>query len=297
MTSHSSLEKASAESVFSAKNHYIEYQPGTLNVILSVPHGGVLRPKTIPNRESGDVADMLLSGDQCPKGSQSIIKTKSDLYTVELALLFADALQRHTSRRPHVIINHLHRQKLDCNCDQPEATFGVPEAVVAWNAYHNFIDTAKQAIDGPGLFIDIHGHGHAERWVELGYTISRKDLNSRQFTAANTSVRELFRRLSTKKQLTDIQQLIYGPLSLGGLMETVAGFSIVTVPSPQQSSPGNCQYFKGGYNVMRHGSRFGGVVDAIQIESPLELRLPEARADYADKLGRAVAVFMRHFYD
>jgi hypothetical protein len=296
MTTHKSVEKSSTESVFS-KNHYIEYQPGTLNVILSVPHGGSMRPRSIPNREDGDVDDLLLPVDQCSRGSKVRIKTKCDLYTVELALMLAEALQRHTGRRPHVIINHLHRQKLDCNCDQPEATLGVPEAIVAWNTYHNFIETAKQSIGGSGLFIDIHGHNHPEGWVELGYTISREELNSQQFSSANTSVRELFRRLNAKKQLTDIRQLIYGPLSLGGLIEAVAGFSIVTVPSPQQSSPGKCLYFAGGYNVKRHGSRFGGLIDAIQIESPLELRLPEAGANYAEMLGQALASFVRHFYD
>ena len=32
---------------------YVEYRPGTLNVILSAPHGGSLRPDSIPDRSIG----------------------------------------------------------------------------------------------------------------------------------------------------------------------------------------------------------------------------------------------------
>ena len=72
---------------------------------------------------------------------------------------------------PYVVINNLHRSKLDANRDKPEATFGEEVPEVAWNEYHNFIDRAKAEISEPGLFIDVHGHGHANNWAELGYLI------------------------------------------------------------------------------------------------------------------------------
>jgi hypothetical protein len=285
------------DGIYFTKNRYVEYQPGTLNVILSVPHGGRLRPKTIPNRDFGSIVDGRLVFDhRLVKDPQAAVKTKGDLFTIELALALADALQMQTGRRPHIIINHLHRQKLDCNCEEMEATFGVPEAVDAWNAYHDFIKIAKLDIAGHGLFIDIHGHCHTERWIELGYTISSEQLNSMLYTAADTSLRGLFHHIHAKCQTADIQQLICGPLSLGGLIAAVAGFSTAVVPSPQHPRPGKGQYFKGGYNVMHHGSRFGGSIDSVQIESPLELRQPEVRATYADSLGKAVAMFLQQYY-
>lgn len=271
------------DGAYFTKNRFIEYIPGTLNVIISVPHGGYLSPKTIPNR-------------RCPRDTRVTVKTKCDLYTIELALLLAKILTRETGRHPHVVINHLSRKKLDCNCDQPEATFGVPEAMEAWNDYHSFIDSAKQAIGGPGLFLDLHGHSHPESWVELGYTISKELLNSSQYTAADTSVHDLFRRLNATGQVEDIKQLICGPLSLGGLIEAVADMSIAVVPSPQNPSPDKGGYFRGGYNVLRHGSRFGGVIDAIQIESPVELRMPQGRSNYAEILGKSIATFLRLYY-
>ena len=36
----------------------------------------------------------------------------------------SDALYEEFGERPHVIINNLHRSKLDANRDKPEATFG-----------------------------------------------------------------------------------------------------------------------------------------------------------------------------
>ena len=35
---------------------FIEYQPGTLPLILAAPHGGNLRPADVPNRSFGRVA-------------------------------------------------------------------------------------------------------------------------------------------------------------------------------------------------------------------------------------------------
>jgi hypothetical protein len=297
MHHHSLRDTSTADGICFTKNHYIEYRPGTLNVILSVPHGGRLRPKTIPNRDFGSIInDKLVFDHRLAKDPLAAVKTKDDLFTIELTLALADALHEYTGRYPYVVINHLHRQKLDCNADEPEATFGVPEAVDAWNAYHEFINLAKLTMGNHGLFIDIHGHSHAERWIELGYTISREQLNTMLYTAADTSLHELFRRIHAKCQTVEIQQLICGPLSLGGLIEAISGFSTAVVPSPQHPKPGNGQYFKGGYNVMRHGSRFEGFVDAVQIESPLELRMPELRASYADCLGKAIAMFLQQYY-
>ena len=54
------------------------------------------------------------------------------------------------------------------NRDKPEATFAEEVPEVAWNEFHSFIDRAKAEISGPGLFIDVHGHGHANNWAELG---------------------------------------------------------------------------------------------------------------------------------
>ena len=41
------------QEVIQSDHGYIEYRPGDLNVILSVPHGGCMRPACIPDRDAG----------------------------------------------------------------------------------------------------------------------------------------------------------------------------------------------------------------------------------------------------
>lgn len=62
---------------------------------------------------------------------------------------------------PHVIINELHRSKLDANRDIEEAAFGDHKAELAWNEFHSYVDRAKLSatFDGRSAFyVDIHGH-------------------------------------------------------------------------------------------------------------------------------------------
>ena len=165
------------------KQTYIEYRPGTLNMILSVPHGGQQKPKTIPNRDCGSrVNGDIYYDHRYPKAADIPVKTKSDLRTVDLATALSDALRVLIGRRPHIVINHLHRIKLDCNCDVEEATFGVPEAVDAWHEFHNAIETAMIAYSERScLLLDLHGHSHAEEWIELGYGVREELLDNGRF--------------------------------------------------------------------------------------------------------------------
>jgi hypothetical protein len=58
--------------------------------------------------------------------------------------------------------------------------------------------------------------------------------------------------------------ILRGPTSLGALFEA-SGFP--SVPSASTASPGTAEYFNGGYNTVRYGSRNGGPVSGVQIES------------------------------
>jgi len=282
--------------VFS-RNQYIEYRPGTLNVILSVPHGGQLKPTHLPDRDCGSLVDGRLVFDhKYPKDRSFTVRTKGDKFTKEFALALTEVLERKTGHRPHVIINHLHRLKFDSNCDRSEATFEVPEVVDAWLAYHTYIELAKKNIGQPGLYIDIHGHSHTENWIELGYVISGKKLNTRDYKANETSIHKLHEKLISRGRHVSIQQLVSGPCSFGGLLSAIDGYSDMVVPSPKHPGPGTGQYFSGGYNVVRHGSRNGGEFDGIQIESPLNKRMPAERDKYAEAVGSAVVEFLQLYY-
>jgi len=282
--------------VFS-KNHYIEYRPGTLNVVLSVPHGGQLKPKHLPNRDFGSLVDgHLVFNHKYPKDQNATVRTKGDKFTKELAMALSNVLEQKTGRRPHVIINHLHRLKFDSNCNQSEATFEVPEVVDAWQAYHNFIELAKKDIGKAGLYFDIHGHSHSENWIELGYLVPGIKLNTGDYSASDTSIRRLHEKLLSKGRCISIQQLVSGPHSFGGLLSALDGYSDIVVPSPRHPGPGTGQFFSGGYNVWRHGSRNEGEIDGIQIESPIGRRMPAEREKYAETVGCAIVEFLQLYY-
>lgn len=87
---------------------FVEYRPGELPLVLTSPHGGNLTPDSIPDRKVG--------------------VTSKDMFTQELTLAISDALQAATGRRPHVIMSHLHRGKLDPNREIKEAAAGQPAA-------------------------------------------------------------------------------------------------------------------------------------------------------------------------
>ena len=44
------------------------------------------------------------------------------------------------------------------------------------------------------------------------------------------------------------------------------------VPSDRQPSPSGDKYFNGGHITDMYGSRHGGILDAVQIETPSEVR-------------------------
>ena len=71
--------------------------------------------------------------------------TARDRNTQELARAVALAIRELCGGVPHVVINRLHRVKLDANREVVEAAQGNPFAERAWKEHHAFIDAAKHA--------------------------------------------------------------------------------------------------------------------------------------------------------
>ena len=127
-----------------------------LNLVIAAPHGGSLKPDYIDTR------------------SGSGIVTSKDSYTLEMSELTANSLIRDCAGTPYVVINNLHRSKLDANRDLDEATAGIvrglDDAADAWRAFHTFITAAQELVkvkygtsEGStgligvnGLFFDMH---------------------------------------------------------------------------------------------------------------------------------------------
>ncbi len=96
---------------------YVEVLPGSLPIVISVPHGGYERPAHLPDREP--------SSTMC---------VEEDVFTQELARDIHAAFARDTvdMRTPTIVIFHLHRIKADANRDLPDAAPGpCPPACVS----------------------------------------------------------------------------------------------------------------------------------------------------------------------
>ncbi len=227
---------------------YIEYVAGDLPIVLAAPHGGYERPDEIPDRTWG--------------------KVDRDRQTQELARAIGTGIHGRSGGHAHVVINRLHRAKLDANRELVEAAQGNAYAEWAWTEFHGFIETAKQAVverDGRGLYLDLHGHGHELQRLELGYLLSASELElsdaelEQPYYVNKSSIRTLAQEADS-----GFAALLRGPLSLGGLLQA-AGYP--SVPSPAYPDPAGQPYFSGGYNTARHGSRTGGSISGVQLEA------------------------------
>lgn len=221
-------------------NETVEYFRGTLPLIIAAPHGGMLRPESIPDRKDG-------------------VQLR-DLGSDSLAVEIGEAMATRYGAWPHVVICHLHRSKVDCNREVEEATEGNVQAVETWNAFHEVIATARKAA-GRGLFIDLHGHGHPIDRIEIGYLLSRGQLQmsgaSFEGLAPLTSLASL-----VGKDGRTLEQLVRGPESLGALLEA-KGYAVV--PSATEPEPGENPFFSGGYNTEIY-SKGGPEFFSLQIE-------------------------------
>lgn len=191
-----------------------------------------------------------------------------------------------------MVYNRLKRSKLDTNREINQATFNVPDAKKAYHNYTNFINKALSAIPGRGLLLDIHGHGHKIQRTELGYLIYGSRLNSGYFDLNDSSIRSLGDVICGNDNAC-FKNLIRGNRSLGHFMNQ-EGLS--AVPSPQEPGPLTGAYFSGGFTVKEYGSKDEGVIDAIQMEFPRELRKKAAWENSRQKVATAILEFFRLNY-
>tara|TARA_B110000046_G_scaffold63181_2_gene70626 strand:+ start:1325 stop:2497 length:1173 start_codon:yes stop_codon:yes gene_type:complete len=238
---------------------YVEYRAGNLPIILSSPHGGHLQPTSIPDRNCSGCVYL------------------KDSWTKEITEGVYNKIMSRTRCYPHVIINLLHRKKFDANRDSIDAADGNPTVEIAWQAYHDFIDSAKNQIIedyGRGLFLDMHGHAHAIQRIELGYLLSKNELQLPDTTLNTNTIIEkssIRRLVGLNIQNFSHSELLRGQYSFGTIIDN-KGFPCVpssSNPFPQGSEP----YFSGGYNTQRHSSRDNnGKIDGIQIEINQSIR-------------------------
>ena len=132
------------------KTEYAEYWVGNSPLIILSQHGGSEKPSSIPRRRGRGVV------------------TKNDARTQCIAkCLHRKTYFEHNNKflYPHLIMNHLHRTKLDANRPIDIAALENEIAKKTWNDIHiNFMEQAKkQAIEqfGFALVVDIGSFSHS----------------------------------------------------------------------------------------------------------------------------------------
>ncbi|CAB4061193.1 DYNC2LI [Lepeophtheirus salmonis] len=221
-------------------------------------------------------------------GNRCMVTLYPDVGTIWIANGIAKELTSR-GKRPHMIINYLHRVKLDVNRHINEAAQGDPLATEIYQDYHSKIEEVKSKVQ-KGLLLDIHGQSHKHNLTEFGYLRVTNQLNLGDYNATNSSIRSLSERTGISGE-----KLMIGPESLGALLEN-RGFS--AIPSPINPSPGNRKYYAGGHITRTHGSREEGSIDCIQIEMPLVARhnTSSIRESFTAALADSIDLFHERFY-
>ncbi len=217
---------------FIPRTTYLRYGMGDTNVVISAPHGGGIKPYTIPPRRGG-------------------VQLR-DTYSRTLT----ETIMEIMGEKPYYIISDIHRSRVDLNRDLKEAAEGNPKAKTIWHTWNNMLsfytEDAKER-NGKVLYVDIHSHDNNDTF-QLGYNISA-DAYLDVYYGRRT------REVSTMDSIPgDIYSKLFGPYSFKRSLELMGLRTFIP--------DGNEMYFNGGRNVETFN---GNGTAAIQIEAPYTL--------------------------
>ncbi len=259
---------------------FIDYREGNIPLMIISVHGGDIEPEWIQTRTCDGAV------------------TVRDSYTRDVALEIESQLKIN-GYSPYIILNDLNRKKLDLNRSLNNSNCGDITTKPYWDLFHKQINDFRSQIQlkfGSGLVIDIHGHGHENQRIELGYLLSASELrmdNNSINSINDSSVKSLLNNSPDDLKLTDI---LSGEFSLGHLL-SLKGYP--AVPSMDDIAPKEGElYFSGGYNTASYGSRDSGKVDAIQIElNMMGVRNNEEnRKLFSKEFADVLTSYLRTFY-
>ena len=135
-------------------NGWTEVVIGDYPLVLSVPHGGSIKPAEIPDRSCA--------------GSTTVL----DTYTIEMARAIQEEFKRKLNKTPFIVISNLSRIKLDQNRDLKDALCADKTLEPTWHFYHNYLDSMLQYSSqkyGKTIFIDLHAHGREDQRLHKNF--------------------------------------------------------------------------------------------------------------------------------
>jgi N-formylglutamate amidohydrolase len=250
-----SADRWKAGQLLRSPNNWVEVMVGDIPIVISVPHGGFIKPENIPDRN-------------CKVNDEGSLVTV-DSKTIETARSIESAFLKKYNKRPFIIISNIARAKVDQNRPVNLGACNNSLAEMAWYDFHNSIDTSLAlAVEkfGYAIFIDLHGHAHKNQRLELGYGLNGQQIkdafengNKTEKYGLNTSLQNY---LKNDKQT--FKDLLWGENSFGTL---IYNNGIPAVPSMQDPYPQNDEkFFSGGYNTRRYTSNEYSGVFGWQIE-------------------------------
>ncbi len=174
----------------------------------------------------------------CPQSGGCVIL--KDSYTREISELLADRVMENYCKVPYVVINELHRSKMDANREKPEATFNDTVAMRAWDAFHDFILYAQERIQSQfgtvmnekgiegirGLLFDVHGYAgfdwnatNGGSFTQWGYRLSKNTLDQDIYCPVDDRSSGTIGTLTHARDMASVGEslecLVRGPKSLG----------------------------------------------------------------------------------
>ena len=237
----------------------VSVQRGSVPIIISAPHGGLVRVKGSKEREGG-------------------VKVR-DVNTAEIALLTAQRITGELGSKPYFVIAQFSRKDADANRSEAEGVEN-DAARAQWRAYHGalreFVDECRR-VHGRAIVIDIHGQSRRPEAIVRG-------------TRNGQTVKALVAKHGVAA--------IAGPDSLFGRLKAM-GYAVIPELNADENAPedgvapGRETFFDGGYIVAHYGSQNADGIDAIQVE--IGAQRSNSTLKMARDLGDAIAHFARAF--
>ncbi|CAF1295341.1 unnamed protein product [Rotaria sp. Silwood1] len=288
---HKSTQQNLSSYIDGYRSSYEFYPDGNMNLIISAPHGGNVKPTDVPDRSSGGCGRKPNStafyctwnyNDTCVENANPCdLGATRDVLTDEFAQNIANELYKTWGYKPFVVLGVWSRGKVEFNRPIIEGTLQQPESVASFQGYHSFIsqtvDQIKQQF-GTGLLIDLHGNAY--NYTMAGYLLKSKHLsvNDLNTLTVNSSIEPICG--------SDRNECIRGLSSFGTKLEQ-KGLGVV-YPSFANPKPGNLTYFEGGYITSNYISK----INAIQIELPAAISSTRNRTDNAKKYAQVIVEYM-----
>lgn len=240
---------------------YIDFQTGTVPIILLAPHGGSL------NVFPDDV--------DIPRSDNGINVLLNDFRTDDIARRTAVALEAH-GLKPYIVVNNIDRRRIDMNRPKAnDAAYEDPNAETYYDFFHGKASTYVTEVFntwGGGILLDIHGQSQD---LDLVYRGTQNGL----------TVTDMISNFG--------EDALRGPNSIFGQLETLS-YDV----DPENNEPLNTNpetTFVGGFDVQTYGSHKNPGIDAIQIEYGRNFRDtqndPLVWQDTADDLTIAVKAY------